>query len=146
MMLDQVFEDVYLKFKLNFYKKIFSRFETREASLTAVETFCVEVIDALDKPTINEFAKFVNISQANATYKIQSLIDKGYVTKDRSEFDKREYILSMTDKYYEYKRLNSGYMDLVMERFKERFDQEEIDQFEKILTIIRDELMPEIKL
>ena len=146
MMLDQVFEDVYLKFKLNFYKKIFSRFETREASLTAVETFCVEVIDALDKPTINEFAKFVNISQANATYKIQSLIDKGYVIKDRSEYDKREYILSMTDKYYEYKRLNSGYMDVVMKRFKERFTQEEIDQFERILTITRDELMPEIEL
>ena len=145
-MLDQVFEDVYLRFKLNFYKNIFSRFETREASLTAVETFCVEVIDALDKPTINEFAKFVNISQANATYKIQSLIDKGYVTKERSEFDKREYILSMTDRYFEYQRLNAGYMDLVMERFKKRFSKDEIDQFEKMLTITRDELMPEIEL
>lgn len=145
-MLDQVFEDVYLRFKLNFYKNIFSRFETREASLTAVETFCVEVIDALDKPTINEFAKFVNISQANATYKIQSLIDKGYVAKERSEFDKREYILSMTDRYFEYKRFNASYMDLVMERFKKRFSKDEIEQFEKMLTITRDELMPEIEL
>ena len=39
-MLEEAFNRVYTKFKLNLYKKIFNRFENREATLTAVETFC----------------------------------------------------------------------------------------------------------
>ena len=45
-MLDQTFGRVYTKFKLHFYKQIFSRFEDREATLTTVESFCMEVIMA----------------------------------------------------------------------------------------------------
>ena len=55
-MLDQVFNEVYTKFKLHFYKAVFGRFQTREASLTTVETFCMEIIMALDAPTVNEFS------------------------------------------------------------------------------------------
>ena len=36
---------------------------------------------ALEEPTINEFASFVNISSPNAAYKVNSLIQKGYVEK-----------------------------------------------------------------
>ena len=46
-MLEELFNDVYEKFKLNFYKSIFKGFEDREASLTPTEILCVEVINAL---------------------------------------------------------------------------------------------------
>ena len=61
-MLKNAFFDVYTKIKLQFYKEIFQRFQTREASLTTVETFCMETILALDRPTVNEFATFMCIS------------------------------------------------------------------------------------
>ena len=57
-MLEESFDRIYTKFKLHFYQTVFSKFENREASLTAVETFCMEIIRALDEPTINEFASF----------------------------------------------------------------------------------------
>ena len=38
-MLRDAFFTVYTKFKLHFYKGIFQRFQSREASLTTVETF-----------------------------------------------------------------------------------------------------------
>ena len=38
-MLDESFAQVYTKFKLHFYQAVFSRFQTREATLSAVETF-----------------------------------------------------------------------------------------------------------
>ena len=57
-MLEQKFEIVYTKFKLHFYQEIFERFQNREASLTTVETFAMETIQALGCPTINEFASF----------------------------------------------------------------------------------------
>lgn len=47
-MLKDAFFDVYNKFKLHFYQEIFQRFQNREASLTTVETFCMEAIQALE--------------------------------------------------------------------------------------------------
>ena len=61
-MLDQTFGRVYTKFKLHFYKQIFSRFEDREATLTTVESFCMEVIMALGEPTIAQFSHMMNLS------------------------------------------------------------------------------------
>ena len=61
-MLEVAFTQVYSKFKLHFYQKVFGRFQSREASMTTVETFCMEIIHALGQPTVNEFASFVQIS------------------------------------------------------------------------------------
>ena len=72
-MLKDAFFNVYTKFKLHFYQEIFSRFQDREASLTTVETFCMEAIQALGSPTVNEFATFMRISPPNAAYKVNSL-------------------------------------------------------------------------
>ena len=142
--LETAFHGVYTRFKLQFYKKVFGRFENREASLTAVETFCVEVIYALGEPTVNEFAKFVGISQANAAYKIQNLIEKGYVSKVRSENDRREYHLRVTERFNEYNRLSTDYLETVTNRVRERFPQQDIMILHEILRIMNEELMPEI--
>ena len=143
-MLEESFNQVYTKFKLHFYRTVFSRFQNREASLTAVETFCMEVILALKEPTINEFASFVQISSPNAAYKINSLIQKGYVTKEQSPDDKREYHLSVTQKYFDYCNISQRYLTTVLDRVKERFPQEDVDKLEEMLGVISDELMPEL--
>lgn len=145
-MLEKTFNEVYTKFKLNLYRRIFNRFEEREATLTAVETFCVEVIYALGRPTINQFAHFVQISQANAAYKVASLIRKGYLTKERSDRDKREYHLAVTDKYLEYYGISYDYVRLVVERARKRFSPAEVKKLEEMLAVISRELMPEIAL
>ena len=145
-MLDQAFAEVYTKFNLHFYQKVFGRFQNREASLTTVESFCMEIIMALDKPTVNEFAQFVQISPPNAAYKVNSLIQKGYLRKVRSEDDRREYYLEPTDKYVDYYNISYRYLSTVMDRIKERFSPEDTEKIEEILHIISDELMPEIQL
>lgn len=145
-MLEQAFADVYSKFKLHFYQKVFSRFQSREASLTTVETFCMEIIQALGKPTINEFASFVQISPPNAAYKVNSLIKKGYLKKVQSENDRREYFLVVTQKYEDYYNISYSYLSTVMNRIKDRFSPEDVTKIEEMLTIISDELMPEIPL
>ena len=75
-MLHQAFNEVYTKFKLHFYQEIFRRFQNREASLTTVETFCMESIMALGRPSVNEFATFMRISPPNAAYKVNSLVKR----------------------------------------------------------------------
>lgn len=145
-MLEQAFDQVYTKFKLNLYRRIFNRFEGQEDTLTAVETFCVEVIYALGRPTINQFAHFVRISQANAAYKVASLIKKGYITKERSTQDKREYHLAVTEKYLDHYGISYDYVKLVVERARRRFPSEDLTKLEEMLQIISRELMPEIPL
>ena len=143
-MLDEAFDRVYTKFKLHFYRSVFSRFQDREASLTTVETFCMEIINALGHPTINEFSSFLNISPPNAAYKINSLIQKGYVTKEQSPDDKREYHLSVTQKYVDYYNISQRYLNTVLRRVKKRFPKEDVAKLEEMLDVISDELMPEL--
>ena len=145
-MLEETFRSVYTKFKLHFYRAVFSRFQAREASLTTVETFCMEIIMALGKPTVNEFSRFVGISAPNAAYKINNLIQKGYVRKEQSEEDKREYYLVATQKYIDYYNISYRYLGKVMERVQRRFSPEDLARLEEMLEIISDELMPEIPL
>ena len=101
-MLEEVFQDVYTKFKLHFYQNVFQRFATREATLTTVESFCMEGIMAMGEPTIAEFSRMMGISTPNAAYKIGSLVKKGYVEKIQSTTDRREYFLRPTQKYIDY--------------------------------------------
>jgi DNA-binding MarR family transcriptional regulator len=145
-MLQDSFERVYSKFKLHFYQKVFEKIQNREMSLTTVETFCMEIIYAMGKPTINEFARIANISSPNAAYKINNLIKKGYVRKVQSTTDKREYHLEVTEKYLNYYKISYHYMETVMERIKERFTPEELEVMERILVIMDEELMPEIQI
>lgn len=144
IMLEELFNEVYTKFKLNFYRSIFKRFEEREATLTVVEIFCVETIYALRRPTINQFAQYLQISQANAAYKVASLIKKGYITKVRSEQDKREYYLEVTEKFLNYYDISYNYLRQVVARLRERFPREDLDKIEEVLAVMTHELMPEM--
>ena len=145
-MLEKSFDQVYTKFKLHFYRTVFGRFQKREATLTTVETFCMEIIMALGQPTINEFSSFVGISPPNAAYKINNLIQKGYVRKEQSETDKREFHLVVTQKYIDYYNISYGYLGTVMKRIEARFSPEQVAQLEGMLQVISKELMPEIPL
>lgn len=143
-MLKYAFFNVYTKFKLHFYKEIFQRFQSREASLTTVETFCVETIQALGRPTVNEFATFMRISPPNAAYKVNSLVKKGYIRKVQSSQDRREFHLEVTQKYIDYYNISTSYIVEVMDRITRRFTPEECAKLERMLDIVSHELMPEV--
>ncbi len=143
---DQSLTEIYNKLRVHFYMQIFNRFETREATLTTVETFSMECIMALGEPTIAEFARMMKISAPNAAYRVSSLMQKGYVEKVQSKTDQREHHLRPTKKYLDYYNINNAYLKTLDDRCKQRFTPEEYEQLAKCLTIINDELMPELDL
>ncbi|MCI8609297.1 MAG: MarR family transcriptional regulator [Firmicutes bacterium] len=145
-MLEQSFAEIYTKFKMSLYSKVFRQLSGKEEGLSAVEVFCVEVIYALGRPTINEFASFARISPPNAAYKINNLVRKGYVIKQQSDDDKREYHLDVTEKYMNDYGITYDYMNVVMKRIRQRFSQEEVAQLEHVLKVISEELMLEVPL
>ena len=143
LMLENSFLEVYDKFKLQFYRKIFELVREQDGALTAMEAFALEVIQILDEPTVSEFADFLNISQSNATYKVNNLIKKGYLERANSKIDRREYHLILSEKYYNYLRQLTNYEKKVVQRMKERFSSEDADKLDEMFTIISQELMPE---
>lgn len=146
--MEESFAEVYNGFKLHFYREVFGNWTDREATLTTVESFCMEVIYALKRPTINEFASFIRISQPNAAYKVNNLIKKGYLNKVQSETDRREYYLEVTDKYLAYYNVGSFYMYETLARTRKRLTKEQLETAVEVLHIILDEMrsdMPELK-
>lgn len=142
-MIHDSFNNVYTKFKLHFYKEVFKKWSDREASLTTVETFCMEIINALGHPTVSEFAEFANLSSANAADKVNNLVKKGYLEKVQDQEDKRIYHLTVTPKYYEYYNISYQYLKVVMDRVSEEFTEDELKTMEKILSVMDRELMSE---
>ena len=142
-MIEESFIEVYDKFKLQFYRGVFDQVREREGSLSAMEAFSLEVIAMLDRPTVGQFADFLNISQSNATYKVNSLMKKGYLERQNSTTDRREYHLVLSDKFYRYQSLFSNYESTVMKRLEQRLSEEDAKKFAEILQIMSSELMPE---
>lgn len=140
-MLEDSFMSVYDKFVMEFFRRIFEMVKEREGSLSAMEAFSVEVIHELREPTIGQFADFLNISQSNATYKVNSLIKKGYIEKQNSTTDRREYHLVLSDKYYRYTGLMRDYISTVTGRIEKTFPPEDVNKFSSMLSRISAELM-----
>ena len=133
-MLEKSFTEVYEKFELIFFRRIFEKVRERDGSLSAMEAFSLEVIYLLHEPTVGQFADFLNISQSNATYKVNSLIRKGYIERQNSQTDRR---------FLNYVGLFNNYEHTVMQRCEERFSPEDVQTFDKILRVMSEELMPE---
>lgn len=142
-MMKENFSEVYSKFKLHFYRSVFDLVRERDGSLSAMEAFALEVIAMLGRPTVGQFAEFLNISQSNATYKVNNLIKKGYIEKLNSTTDRREYFLVLSDKYYNYINLMDDYQKEISARIEKRFPSEDVQKFDEMLKIISDELMHE---
>ena len=132
-MLEKDFEDIYLQFRANYYRRMVQEIGVREGSLSATEGYCVEIIYLMNKPTVKQFADFLNISMPNANYKINSLIVKGYVTQTQSSKDRRESHLAVTDKFLSYYGLNDEYNAQLMSNIRKTFTADEVSQLEKML-------------
>ena len=142
-MLDQSFCEVYDKFKLQFYRRVFDLVREQDGSLSAMEAFSLEVINMLEQPTVGQFADFLKISQSNATYKVNNLIKKGYLERQNSTSDRREYHLILTEKFHKYMDIYANYERTVMERVEKRMPPEDVECFDRILRIMSAELRHE---
>ncbi|MDD6044609.1 MAG: MarR family transcriptional regulator [Clostridia bacterium] len=132
--------EAFAKIRLEFYRKVFTRVRERDGSLSAMEVFSLEVIYALNRPTISQFARFIGISQSNATYKVNSLTRKGYLVRCPSEEDGREYNLELSDKFYSYTNMLEGDLGRMIDKMFSELNKEELAVVAKAVGIIAREL------
>ena len=122
-MLEESFITIIMKFKYLFYKRFYDNLNNKESGLTSTEAFCLDAIYILNRPTITELAKFLKISNSNVAYRIMNLINKGYVKKIQSQFDKREYYLLTTNKYDKYYGIDNELLESVTSKLKMKLTQ-----------------------
>lgn len=134
-MLDESFEKIYRAFRLEYYKRFFSVLRERAGSLSAAEISSVEVIYLLNEPTMKEFADYIDISPPNATYKVKSLVEKGYLKKIPTE-DGREFRLRVTDQFRRYYSDDASYGKFILSKMQERLSPEEIGEVSKIIALL----------
>ena len=134
-MLDESFEKIYRAFRLEYYKHFFSVLRERAGSLSAAEISSVEVIYLLNEPSLKEFADYFDISPPNATYKVNSLVEKGYLKKIPTE-DGREFRLRVTDQFRRYYSDDASYGKLILSKMQERLSPEEIGEVSKIIALL----------
>jgi len=134
MALRKKFNIIYKKIKLMLYKSMFKRIKDKEEALSSSEYFCLECIYLMDKPTVSEFAEFLDISSPNATYKVKTLIKKGFISKEKSSKDGREYLLVPTQKFFDiYENKEEG---VNIKDLKRNLNKDEGKKVEKILKIL----------
>lgn len=130
-MLAETFEQLYVLLRGKYYSRI--AIEVSKGHLSVSECFSLEVVMLMRRPTIKAFATYLGISLSNANYRINSLVEKGYLTRMQSAQDKRETLLVLTDQY---KSLFGPGNPDIMETIREvelTFSQEELAVFTKML-------------
>lgn len=135
--------ELYDGFKLTLFRSIFSRIGNADADLTAGEALALEAINQLDRPTIGRFAELLGVSQSNATYKVNSLVKKGYLERQSSELDRRECRLVLTEKYDSFVTGAQTTINAISRRIERSYPKEQVDSMVEALHILGRELINE---
>lgn len=103
---------------------------SKHAGLTGPQLILMRSIDSLGQVTIRELSKHTNMSQATATTILDRLERNGYVTRVRSESDKRKVHAYLTD---EGRSILAKAPQPLQDNFVERFQK--LDDWEQTLLL-----------
>lgn len=132
--------NIYRRFRLLSYRSLFRHVREKEAALSTSEAFTADVINLLEEPTVSQFAGYIGISQPNASYKVNSLMAKGYVEKVSSKKDRRECRLHMGKMFRRYYTDSNEKLEAALQKLSRRFSSDELSTTAKVLDVLICEL------
>ena len=121
--------------RLESYKKMFHTLREKTGSLSATEAFSADVIHLLGRPTLGQFAATLGISQPNATYKVNSLVAKGYLVKVPGK-DRREVCLQTAGKFNAYYDDNEQALRDAVDSLGSQFSSEELATANRVMQAL----------
>lgn len=139
-MLYEQIKTLYETFRLANYREMFGRIREKDGSLSATEAYAADVIYLLKNPTVSSFAEVLGVSQPNATYKINNLEAKGYVSRTASDADRRECRVSVADRYHTYYDTNYPFITQGLEKLQAEYSPEELALLESMLRSLNNAL------
>ena len=135
-MLEQQILRLYRMLRLLAYRKMFGTIHEKKGSLSATEAFSADVIHLLGTPTMSQFAAYLGVSQPNATYKVSSLVAKGYVQKTVPEEDRREVRLQTCGKFNSYFEEQSERLTRAIESLTDTYSSEQLSLVAGVLDTL----------
>ena len=144
-MLYEEIKTLYEHFRLEHYRALFGRIREKDGSLSATEAYAADVIYLLGNPTVSAFAEVLGVSQPNATYKINNLEAKGYVSRASSDADRRECRISVANRFYSYYNTDYPFITQSLEKLRQNYTPEQLALFEVMLRDLNSALSGEKK-
>lgn len=135
-MLAQTIGQLFQKYRLFSYRKLFAAVREKPGSLSATEAFSADIIHLLGHPTISQFADAIGISQPNATYKVNQLTAKGYLEKTVRANDRREIVLNTSEKFSGYFDENEEEMQKKIAALTAGFTPQELETAERVMCAL----------
>ena len=135
-MLEQQILRLYRMLSLLAYRKMFGTIHEKKGSLSATEAFSADVIHLLGTPTMSQFAAYLGVSQPNATYKVSSLVAKGYVQKTVPEEDRREVRLQTCGKFNSYFEEQSERLTRAIESLTDTYSSGQLSLVAEVLDTL----------
>lgn len=135
-MLEQQILRLYRMLRLLAYRKMFGTIHEKKGSLSATEAFSADVIHLLGTPTMSQFAAYLGVSQPNATYKVSSLVAKGYVQKTVPEEDRREVRLQTCGKFNNYFEEQSERLTRAIESLTDTYSSGQLSLVAEVLDTL----------
>lgn len=139
-MLYEQIKALYENFRLENYRELFGRIREKDGSLSATEAYAADVIYLLGNPTVSAFAEVLGVSQPNATYKVNNLETKGYVTRSTSDSDRRECRVSVDDRFYSYYNTDYPFIRHCLEQLEKDYTPDQIALFVEMLKDLNDSM------
>lgn len=140
-MLNELIDRFYNALAINFHRNAVNHQQWDEvSSLSSTDMSTLETVYLLNSPTYKDLSDFLKISTPNVNYRINKLIEKGYLRREQDKRDKRRYFLNVTDKYLDYYCMNDKLMEHVANQVRSRLSPEELDQFERLFSILIEEM------
>ena len=96
-------------------------------NLTTRQLTCIELIHEMDNPTLSELAKELRITKPSASVMIDRLAENGYVSKIKSDSDRRSAHMHLTQKGVKAAKLHVEVHHAFANNLVEGFTESETD-------------------
>jgi DNA-binding MarR family transcriptional regulator len=105
----------------------------KEHGLTETQMHYLEKIAELDNPTLTELSRELGLSKPTVTVAIDKLVEKGFVTRVRSDKDRRSAHLHLTEAGVELNTIHDVAHVSIAKYITKKMETKEIDDFIRIV-------------
>ncbi len=108
--------------------------------LTYKEMMYLYLIDLTEDCTVSKLADMINVSLPAVTKRINSLEERGLVQRTRSEGDGRVKTVTLSERGAALSKRTDDLFYPILDRFAERFPQEDVARFCMMLDMLSDDI------
>lgn len=108
--------------------------------LTYKEMMYLYLIDLTEDCTVSKLADMINVSLPAVTKRINSLEERGLVQRTRSEGDGRVKNVTLSERGAALSKRMDDLFYPILDRFAERFPQEDVARFCMMLDMLSDDI------